>query len=125
HTGPWAERRPGAHVVRAASYMLWAEIENGTQCPATMTYGAVPPLARQGEDFGAWLPLLLSREYDPRFIPAAEKRGALLGMGMTERQGGSDVRTNTTRALAVGAPGPGREYRLSGHKWFLSAPTCD
>jgi putative acyl-CoA dehydrogenase len=125
HTGPWAERRPGAHVARAAAYMLWAEIENGTQCPATMTYGAVPVLAQQGEEFGEWLGLLLSREYDPRFIPAAEKRGALIGMGMTERQGGSDVRTNTTRALPAGAPGPGREYRLSGHKWFFSAPMCD
>jgi putative acyl-CoA dehydrogenase len=125
HTGPWAERRPGAHVARAAAYMLWSEIENGTQCPATMTYGAVPVLARQAGDFGVWLRLLLSREYDPAFLPAADKRGALLGMGMTERQGGSDVRTNTTRALPTGTPGPGREYRLNGHKWFFSAPMCD
>src|ERR1700740_2873351 len=93
HTGPWAERRPGAHVARAAAYMLWAEIENGTQCPATMTYGAVPVLAQQGEEFGEWLGLLLSREYDPRFIPAVEKRGALIGMGMTEGQGGRGGRT--------------------------------
>jgi putative acyl-CoA dehydrogenase len=125
HTGPWAQPRPGAHVARAAGYMLWAEIENGTQCPATMSYGAVPALARQSGDFAPWLRLLLSREYDPAFAPAADKRGALLGMGMTERQGGSDVRANTTRALPAGARGPGREYRLSGHKWFLSAPMCD
>jgi putative acyl-CoA dehydrogenase len=125
HTGPWAEPRPGAHVARAAAYMLWAEIENGTQCPATMSYGAVPALAPQRADFRLWLKLLLSREYDPEFVPVSGKRGALLGMGMTERQGGSDVRTNTTQARPVGARGPGREYRLSGHKWFLSAPMCD
>jgi putative acyl-CoA dehydrogenase len=125
HTGPWSEPRPGAHVARAAGYMLWAEIENGTQCPATMTYGAVPALARQPEHFGEWLPLLLSRQYDPRFVPAADKQGALMGMGMTERQGGSDVRTNTTRAVPVGSRGPGCEYRLAGHKWFFSAPMCD
>ena len=125
HTGPWAEPCPGAHVARAAGYLMWAEVENGTQCPATMSYGAVPALRAQQADFGAWLQLLLSRDYDPRFVPAADKRGVLVGMGMTERQGGSDVRANTTRAIAVGAPGPGREYRLTGHKWFFSAPMCD
>jgi putative acyl-CoA dehydrogenase len=125
HTGPWSAPRPGAHVARAAGYMLWAEVENGTQCPATMSYGAVPALAAQQADFALWLRLLLSREYDARFAPAALKRAALIGMGMTERQGGSDVRTNTTRARAAGARGPGREYRLTGHKWFFSAPMCD
>jgi putative acyl-CoA dehydrogenase len=125
HTGPWAEPRPGAHVARAAGYLMWAEVENGTQCPATMSYGAVPALAPQGAEFSAWLRLLLSREYDAAFAPASGKRGVLFGMGMTERQGGSDVRTNTTRAQPVAARGPGREYRLSGHKWFFSAPMCD
>jgi len=125
HTGPWSEPAAAAHTARAAGYMLWAEVENGTQCPATMTYGAVPTLARQTEDFGEWLPLLLSREYDPRFTPAMDKRGALMGMGMTEKQGGSDVRSNTTRAAPVAARGPGLEYRLTGHKWFFSAPMCD
>jgi len=125
HTGPWAEPRAGAHVARAAAYLMWAEIENGTQCPATMSYGAVPALAPQEADFKLWLRLLKSRDYDPRFTPAADKRGVLIGMGMTERQGGSDVRTNTTRAAPVGAGGPGREYRLTGHKWFFSAPMCD
>jgi putative acyl-CoA dehydrogenase len=125
HTGPWAQPSPTAHVTRAAAYMLWAEIENGTQCPATMTYGVVPPLARQPQDFVAWLPKLLSREYDERLLPITRKRGALMGMGMTERQGGSDVRANSTRAVAVGAGGPGAEYRLTGHKWFFSAPMCD
>jgi putative acyl-CoA dehydrogenase len=125
HTAPWSEPASAAHAARAAGYMLWAEIENGTQCPATMTYGAVPTLARQPEDFGEWLPLLLSREYDPRFTPAADKHGALMGMGMTEKQGGSDVRSNTTRAVPVAARGQGLEYRLTGHKWFFSAPMCD
>src|SRR6516225_8619582 len=125
HTGPWAQPRPGAHVARAAGYMMWAEVENGTQCPATMSYGAVPALARHGDTFEPWLRLLLSRTYDAAFVPAADKRGALIGMAMTERQGGSDVRTNTTRALPVGGRGPGCEYRVSGHKWFFSAPMCD
>lgn len=125
HTGPWSEPASAAHVARAAGYMLWAEIENGTQCPATMTYGVVPTLARQPEDFGEWLPLLLSREYDSRFTSAKDKKGALMGMGMTEKQGGSDVRSNTTRAIPAAARGPGLEYRLTGHKWFFSAPMCD
>jgi putative acyl-CoA dehydrogenase len=125
HTSPWSDSSSSAHAARAAAYMLWAEVENGTQCPATMTYGSVPTLARQPEDFGEWLPLLLSREYDPRFIPSRLKRGALMGMGMTEKQGGSDVRSNTTRAEPAGTRGPGREYRLTGHKWFFSAPMCD
>ncbi|HET7197431.1 MAG TPA: isovaleryl-CoA dehydrogenase [Burkholderiales bacterium] len=125
HTGPWAERRRGAHVARAAGYLMWAEIENGTQCPATMSYGALPALVNQGPRFEWWVRALKSREYDPRFLPAAAKRGVLIGMGMTERQGGSDVRSNTTRAVAVAAPGPGCEYQLTGHKWFFSAPMCD
>ena len=78
HTGPWAQPRPGAHVARAAGYMLWAEVENGTQCPATMSYGAVPALAQQGTQFAPWLRLLLSRDYDPAFAPAEDKRGALV-----------------------------------------------
>jgi putative acyl-CoA dehydrogenase len=125
HTSPWARPAPGAHVERAAAYLLWAQVENGTQCPATMTYGAVPALARQPEDFAAWMQPLLSRDYDERLAPIAQKRGALIGMGMTEKQGGSDVRANTTRAAATGASGPGREYRITGHKWFFSAPMCD
>ncbi len=125
HNSPWAKQRAGAHVERAAAYMLWGEIENGTQCPATMTYGAVPALARQRDDFAPWMPRLLSRDYDPRLVPIEQKRGALMGMGMTEKQGGSDVRANTTRAEPAGVAGPGREYRITGHKWFFSAPMCD
>jgi putative acyl-CoA dehydrogenase len=125
HTSPWAQPSPTAHVTRAAAYMLWAEIENGTQCPATMTYGVVPALARQRDDFADWMPKLLSRDYDPRLLPIAQKRGVLMGMGMTEKQGGSDVRSNSTRAEPSGSSGSGREFRLTGHKWFFSAPMCD
>jgi putative acyl-CoA dehydrogenase len=125
HTSPWAEPSATAHVTRAAAYMLWAEVENGTQCPATMTYGAVPALARQPDDFAVWTARLLSRQYDERRLPVAQKHGALVGMGMTEKQGGSDVRSNSTRAESSGSAGHGREFRLTGHKWFFSAPMCD
>lgn len=120
-TGPWAEPRPGAHVARAAAYVMFAEIECGALCPTTMTYGAVPVIRRVPEIARDWLPLLLSREYDPRFIPAPQKKGVLIGMGLTEKQGGSDVRANTTRAEPLGDG----SWRLVGHKWFLSAPMCD
>jgi putative acyl-CoA dehydrogenase len=125
HTGPWAEPRPGAHVARAAAYVLHGQVEAGTQCPTTMTYGAVPLLRRELDLAAVWLPRLFSRTYDPRSRPVAEKAGALVGMGMTEKQGGSDVRTNTTRAEPVAGGGRGGEHRLVGHKWFLSAPMCD
>jgi len=125
HTGPWAEPRPGAHVARAAQVYLQCQIEAGVQCPVTMTYGVVPALRRQGDLAAAWLPRLYSRRYDPSFRPAGEKTGALMGMGMTEKQGGSDLRSNSTRAEPVGAGGPGQPYRLTGHKWFMSAPMCD
>ncbi len=120
-TGPWAEPKPGAHVARAAAYVMFAEIEDGSLCPTTMTYGAVPVLRNVPEIARDWMPLMLSREYDRRFIPSAQKRGVLIGMGLTEKQGGSDVRANTTRAeqLSDGS------WRIVGHKWFLSAPMCD
>ena len=129
HTGPWATPRQGAHVARAAAYLLYGQVENGTQCPLTMTYAAVPVLTKQVAAAPwlaqTWLPKLLSREYDPRFAPVEQKRGALIGMGMTEKQGGSDVRTNTTAAEPLGSRGPGQAYRITGHKWFMSAPMCD
>ena len=120
-TGPWAEPKKGAHVARAAAYIMFAEIEDGSLCPTTMTYGAVPVIRRVPEIARDWMPLLLSREYDKRFIPAPQKKGVLIGMGLTEKQGGSDVRANTTRAeqLSDGS------WRIVGHKWFLSAPMCD
>ena len=125
HCTPWAEPRPGAHVARAVAYLLHAEVENGTQCPLTMTYAAVPVLRRHADVLPPleelWLPRILAREYDPRALPVAGKTSALIGMGMTERQGGSDVRANATRAERT-ADG---SYRVTGHKWFFSAPMCD
>ena len=121
HSGAWADGTRGAHVERAAAYLLFAEVENGTQCPATMTYGSVPAIRRDATLAAEWLPKILSRDYDARNIPARDKRSVLVGMGMTEKQGGSDVRANTTQALRAGA----NEWRITGHKWFLSAPMCD
>lgn len=119
--GPWADPRPGAHVARAALFMMFAEIEQGSLCPTTMTYGAVPVVRRDPALARQWLAPLLSPEYDGRFAPADAKRGVMMGMGLTEKQGGSDVRANTTRAEPAGDG----EYRIVGHKWFLSAPMCD
>ena len=125
HSAPWADPKPGAHVARAAGVYMMCQIEAGVQCPVTMTYGAVPALKTQPDIADIWLPRLYSRAYDQRFRPASEKTGALIGMGMTEKQGGSDLRANTTRAEPLGARGPGQPYRLTGHKWFMSAPMCD
>lgn len=121
HTGPWAQPRAGAHVARAAGFILQTQVEAGSLCPTTMTYGAVPAMARDPLLAGDWLPTLLRPEYDSRDLPLRQKRGGLIGMGMTEKQGGSDLRSNTTRAGPDGAGG----YRLTGHKWFFSAPQCD
>ncbi len=121
HALPWREPRPGAHAARAAMFMTLAQIEAGVGCPLSMTFSAVPALRLEPELAAAWEPRLTSGTYDPRALPAAEKRGALCGMAMTERQGGSDVRANTTAARPLG----GGEYALTGHKWFCSAPMCD
>jgi putative acyl-CoA dehydrogenase len=122
HSGPWARGAgSGAHVARAAGYLMQAQIESGTLCPTTMTYGAIAALRRDSGLAAEWLPRLTSRRYDVRDIPIASKHGGLIGMGMTEKQGGSDVRSNTTRADRT-ADG---SYRLNGHKWFFSAPQCD
>jgi putative acyl-CoA dehydrogenase len=124
HAAPWAEPRTGAQTARAAKYLLWSQVENGTQCPTTMTFAVVPVIAAQPA-LAPWLPKLLSRDYDPRSLPMPAKRGVLMGMGMTEKQGGSDLRANTTRAELIGASEWGEAYRLTGHKWFFSAPQCD
>ena len=121
HAAPWAEPRLGVHVARAAKFFVWSQVDAGHGCPISMTYSVVPALRRQPELTGIWEPHLVSRQYDPANRPVAEKAGALAGMAMTEKQGGSDVRANTTRA----EPGTGGEYRLTGHKWFCSAPMCD
>ncbi|MEV4789842.1 DNA alkylation response protein [Streptomyces tuirus] len=119
---PWADERPGAHVVRSAGGLVWGHTEAGHGCPTSMTYAAVPALRRQPELAKLYEPLLTSREYDPVLREPTEKRGLLAGMGMTEKQGGSDVRTNTTAATPTAEPGV---YTLRGHKWFTSAPMCD
>ncbi|WP_183776030.1 isovaleryl-CoA dehydrogenase [Phenylobacterium haematophilum] len=122
---PWSDPRPGAHVRRGAGLYMSGQVEAGTSCPLSMTHAAIPLLANAGEALRAWLPKLYSRTYDPASRPLPEKAGALVGMGMTEKQGGSDLRANTTRAEPVGSRGPGNPYRIVGHKWFMSAPMCD
>ena len=117
--------RAGAHVARAALAYLHTQPEQGTSCPLTMTYACVPAVRHHAALAGEWLPRITSIDYDARSIPAWEKRGNTIGMGMTEKQGGSDVRSNTTRAYPAGATGPGQLYELVGHKWFFSAPMCD
>ena len=125
---PWtASKGSGAHARRAAGFATWSEVEQGHLCPVSMTYAAAPALAANPELASVWVPRLASTTYDFGLRPAAAKAGAIAGMGMTEKQGGSDVRANTTRAVAVpGGPLEGGDtYRLTGHKWFCSAPMSD
>jgi putative acyl-CoA dehydrogenase len=124
HGTPWQDAGTHPHLRRAAKFYVWGQVESGHGCPLSMTYAAVPVLRAQPE-LATWLPALMRPEYDPRLLPIAQKSAALCGMGMTEKQGGSDVRSNRTRAEPVGARGPGCEYRLTGHKWFCSAPMSD
>ncbi|MGA4838897.1 acyl-CoA dehydrogenase family protein [Streptomyces sp. G45] len=119
-TGAWT--RPGGHVRRAAGFLVWTQAEAGHGCPVSMTHAAVPALRADPELAAEWEPRLTSTVYDDGLRPAAEKAGALFGMGMTEKQGGSDVRANTTRARALAEDGA---YELVGHKWFCSAPMSD
>jgi putative acyl-CoA dehydrogenase len=125
HCSPWKDPRPGAHVARGAAFMCMSQAEAGIGCPISMTYSVIPALRTQPELAAEWEPRFLSAEYDPANVPASQKLGALAGMGMTEKQGGTDVRANTTVARPVNGGGPGAEYELSGHKWFMSAPQCD
>ena len=125
HSLPWKEPQPGVHVARGAAFMCFSQAEAGVGCPISMTYSVVPALRAQPDLAAEWEPRILSPEYDPRNVPASQKPGALIGMGMTEKQGGSDVRTNATVARPVNGGGPGAEYELTGHKWFMSAPMCD
>jgi putative acyl-CoA dehydrogenase len=126
HALPWRHRRPGAHVARAAMYYVFTQVEAGHGCPITMTFASIPAFGATPALAAEWVPRLTSTDYDPRPLPAARKLGALCGMAMTEKQGGSDVRANTTRAEPAGtAVGSGAEYVLVGHKWFCSAPMCD
>jgi len=122
---PWRDPRPSAHVARAAAYMLACQNEQGHACPITMTYASVPLLRTDPELAAAWMPKVTSETYDPRFLPAERKNSVLIGMSMTEKQGGSDLRANSTRAEPAGQEGTGQAYLLTGHKWFCSAPMCD
>jgi putative acyl-CoA dehydrogenase len=127
HNLPWQEdTRIGSFVARAARFVLHAQVEAGTLCPVTMTFGAIPLLQRSlPAEFQSWLTPLLSDRYDAHVLPGGQKRGLLIGMGMTEKQGGSDVLSNTTTATPLAARGPGEAYRLVGHKWFFSVPQSD
>jgi putative acyl-CoA dehydrogenase len=125
HSLPWTSAEPFAHTARAALYMTAMQAEAGFACPITMTFAVVPALRAQPELAAEWEPLITASTYDPRPIPASEKGSAIAGMWMTEKQGGSDVRANTTAATPLGGGGPGGEYELSGHKWFCSAPMSD
>ncbi len=125
HASPWRCPKPGAHVNRAARYFLQAQVEAGHGCPITMTFAALPALRHQPSLLVEWGDKITAPHYDPRNIPYFEKQGVTLGMAMTEKQGGSDVRLNSTRAYPIDQGGPGEAYELVGHKWFVSAPMCD
>ncbi|MDO8149969.1 acyl-CoA dehydrogenase family protein [Isoptericola sp. b408] len=122
HTGAWAEPGPGANVVRGAVFSLFSQVEPGHACPVSMTHAAVPSLRHAPELAAVWEPRLLSSAYDGTPAAPGDKPGVLVGMAMTEKQGGSDVRANTTAAVPAG---PAGTYLLTGHKWFCSAPMSD
>jgi putative acyl-CoA dehydrogenase len=126
HAAPWADGRPGAHVARAAKFVVWTQAEAGHGCPISMTYASIPALRHAPDLAVRFEPLLASAVYDPGLRVPDGKAGLLAGMAMTEKQGGSDVRANTTRAVpaSTGPSGDG-SYVLTGHKWFCSAPMCD
>ena len=121
HAAPWGDERPGAHVARAAKFYLWGQVEGGHLCPISMTYAVVPALRHNPDLAARFEPLLTATAYDPGLRVPETKRGLTAGMSMTEKQGGSDVRANATRAV----PQSDGSYLLTGHKWFTSAPMCD
>lgn len=125
HALPWRSEQPAAHAARAALYMTAMQAEAGFCCPITMTFAVLPALRAQPELLEEWGPLVTATSYDPRLIPAGEKGSAIAGMAMTEKQGGSDVKANTTVARALNGGGAGAEYEIVGHKWFCSAPMSD
>jgi putative acyl-CoA dehydrogenase len=125
HASPWTDPKPGAHVARAARTYMLSQIEAGQGCPGTMTFAAPPVLKLQPELADKWLPLLTNEHYDPRNIPVEQKKGITMGMAITEKQGGSDVRANTCQAQPVGTAGPGKAYELIGHKYFVSGAMGD
>ncbi|HXW46523.1 MAG TPA: acyl-CoA dehydrogenase family protein [Streptosporangiaceae bacterium] len=121
HATPWTDGRPGAHAARAAKFLVWTQAEAGHGCPVSMTYACIPALRHAPDLAARFEPLLAATVYDPGLRVPLTKAGLLAGMAMTEKQGGSDVRANTTRAEPAGAG----SYLLTGHKWFCSAPMCD
>ena len=129
HGAPWAagaaSKPAGAHIERAAAFMLSNELEVSVLCPVSMSYAVLPALQANAPLMADWGHKLTACAYDPRFVPIFQKSSATMGMGMTEKQGGSDVRANTTRAEFEGADDWGRRYAITGHKWFFSAPMCD
>ncbi len=125
HASPWTAPGAGAQVARAARFYMQTQVEAGHCCPITMTFAAVAALRHQPELAALWEPKITAPVYDPRNVPVDRKNGVTIGMAMTEKQGGSDVRANTTRAFPVGAEGPAQAYELVGHKYFVSAPMCD
>ena len=125
HSSPWENPGEGAHVARAAKYYLHSQVEAAHCCPVTMPFAAIPSLRNQPELAKLWEDRILHNSYDSRNIPDSQKASVTIGMAMTEKQGGSDVRANSTRAFPVAAGGPGQAYELVGHKWFVSAPMCD
>jgi putative acyl-CoA dehydrogenase len=122
HAAPWADDRRGSHVARAAKMIVWSPVDYGHTCPISMTYAVVAALRHEPHLDAEWEPRLVSVEYDGRDLPTGDKLGVTAGMAMTEKQGGSDVRSNTTVADATASPGI---YALTGHKWFCSAPMSD
>jgi putative acyl-CoA dehydrogenase len=125
HSLPWTSEEPFAHTARAALYMTAMQAEAGYCCPITMTFAVVPALRAQPELAAEWEPRLMARTYDPVLRPPGDKPSAIAGMAMTEKQGGSDVRANTTVAVPLNGGGAGAEYEITGHKWFCSAPMSD
>ncbi len=125
HATPWTDATPHPHLRRAAGFMLFTELEPSILCPISMSYAVTPALRGNARVLADWQPGLASRTYDPRFALWRDKAGLTMGMGMTEKQGGSDVRANVTRAVRDGADAWGERYVVRGHKWFFSAPMCD
>ena len=125
HALPWREPGVGANVARAALFSQLTQVEAGVGCPISMTFSVIPSLRNQPDVAAEWEPRFTSLKYEGKLMPPDQKPGCLAGMAMTEKQGGSDVRANTTRAVALNGGGPGAEYEITGHKWFCSAPMCD
>ncbi|TVQ31181.1 MAG: DNA alkylation response protein [Wenzhouxiangella sp.] len=125
HASPWSAPGRGAQLARAARYYLHTQVEAAHGCPVTMTYAAIPALRHQPDLLARYGDRIMAPVYDARNVPEHDKKGLTIGMAMTEKQGGSDVRRNTTRAYPLGQAGPGQPYELVGHKWFVSAPMCD